>query len=218
MYLGPLAQVLPQESTIARERLQCWLSLRSLLQWKDPLPSSLTWLLARLGSSLDIGLKTLVCRWLLAVSHPQFFAKQATPQDCSQHDNLLHQKEEPEKEPERENKMEVTDSCNLISEVIISSLLPYSIYLKQVIRSSLYTKGRNYRRVECQKSGIIGGHFRCCLPQVFTLMKDVYKHSGQVHGLWSHTACIQILPLLHDNLLFRTSYLTSLFLCKGRRK
>lgn len=30
-------------------------------------------------------------------------------------------------------------------------------YLKQVIKSGLYTKRRNYRRVECQKSGIIEG-------------------------------------------------------------
>lgn len=30
MYLGPLAQVLPQERTIAREQLQRWLSPQSL--------------------------------------------------------------------------------------------------------------------------------------------------------------------------------------------
>lgn len=51
---------------------------------------------------------------------------------------------------------------NLISEVIITLLLLYSIYLKQVIRSSPDTRGRgrNYIRTEYQKSGIIRGHFR----------------------------------------------------------
>lgn len=58
----------------------------------------------------------------------------------------------------RENKMEVTDFFNLIPEVV-SPHFYCSLYkyLKQVIKSGLYTKGRNFRRVECQKSGIIGG-------------------------------------------------------------
>lgn len=60
---------------------------------------------------------------------------------------------------------------NFISEVIAPTFTIF--YLKQVIRSSLYTKGRNYIRVERQKSGIILDI--ACLPQVFTLMVDVYK-------------------------------------------
>ena len=63
-----------------------------------------------------------------------------------------------QRKSKRENKMEVTDFLNLIPEVLSPHFccILYK-YSKHVIKSGLYTKRRNYRRVECQKSGIIEG-------------------------------------------------------------
>ena len=63
-----------------------------------------------------------------------------------------------------------------------------------------------------------GDHFRLCSAEAFTPMVGFYKHSGQVHRLQSHAAYIKVLPHLLNNFSFRTSYLTSLFLCKGWKK
>lgn len=68
--------------SLQRLQWRCWSGRRwsHMKAWlrKDPLSSSLTWLLPRFSSSQAVGLRASVPCWLLAESLPQFFATWAS--------------------------------------------------------------------------------------------------------------------------------------------
>jgi len=89
-HLGPLAKGLSQGSKV-------WVGCSHLKPYlgRDPLASSLVWLLARFSSSWVAGLRTLLPPWLLARGPPppQFPATGISPYDSSQHRSLFPSKQ-----------------------------------------------------------------------------------------------------------------------------
>lgn len=132
---------------------------------KHPLPSSLTWSLDSLCSLRVVGLTASVPHWLLARDYCQLPATWASSQSISQHSRVS--KFEGEKEHLQGEGTSKTEVTVFITDLRSDISLFYCVLLvrsKSLGPVHIHTWEGITEGCEYHKAGIIGSHFKCCLP------------------------------------------------------